>query len=215
MTNEARKQSVNLDVLSDGCVAWRYLDGAPETNEHAHGIGAAESDEDILVQGNIAVEEENDDVSGILQIDGNYTSRAGSMLSLDWDNYASDPSFISPSSSLPMIQDVSERSQRRSARARSNSTRDSVKDEGHGYCFRPRKLSFFDVDDLELSSESSASDVFDLHHGDLQGRARVRNQENLVPSLPDVDVPPALPPRAQRSQSVLVIARRQDLGHRS
>ena len=100
--------------------------------------------------------------------------------SLDWDNYASDPSFVNR---VPVI-------------------------------VRRRITRSFNVDDLEISSDTTSSSVFDLHP------AQVVNPDQDLPTLEERnpnenddhfdrvddhdDLPPVLPPRRRRSISVMV-----------
>ena len=159
--NNQAESSVNMDRVSLNCVGWRFLDNFP-------------------------------------QIDGNYTegnvtrstpptpnaSGAESANTLDWDNYVSDPTYISPVVQL----DWTARDRRRSSRERVKIRLESDKDNPCDYVLRPRRLSFYDVDALDVSSNASwYGEVFEMRHDDKQN-----------------DVPPPLPPRAARSQSVIV-----------
>jgi hypothetical protein len=133
-------------------------------------------------------------------------ARAGSLRSLDWDNYASDPTYSQENASTSILN-TSERELRQSFRHTVKARLASEKSRRDGYNLRPRQLSSFsynsdqdltdrlaqhsrvihpgfDVDDLSLSS-STASDVFELEDSD----------------------PPPLPPRNQRSASVMMCNR--------
>ena len=91
--------------------------------------------------------------------------------SLDWDNYASDPSFVNR---VPVIVE------RRITRS-------------------------FNVDDLDLSSDSTSSSVFELHpvqvvHADqdlpaLEERNPNENDDHFEQVDDHDDLPPVLPPR--------------------
>ena len=132
--------------------------------------------------------------------------RAASANSLDWDNYASDPTYSQENETNSRLN-ISERELRQSFRDRVKDRLASEKGKQKVYHLRSRQLSSFsfdsdldlgdrlaqhsrnihpdfDVDDLALSS-SNASEVFEL--GDPE--------------------PPPLPPRAMRSSSVMVCNR--------
>ena len=135
----------------------------------------------------------------IYQVDGNYTLppppdhslpkeiTESADNSLDWDDYASDPSFTLPPSDSSVISNISERAQRRSQRERTKSSKTSEKVCSPSYSLRPRKQpQFFNVHNLDISSDDTANDVFELTH------------ENY---------PPPLPPRSQRSLSVIICSK--------
>ena len=82
------------------------------------------------------------------------------MPSLDWDDYRSDPSFVNDAPFSPNLDR-----------------------------FNTPLNSSFDVNNLNLSSDTTASDVVNLHSGVV------------------TDAPPPLPPRRARSQSVIVCSK--------
>ena len=100
--------------------------------------------------------------------------------SLDWDNYASDPSFVNR---VPVIVG------RRITRS-------------------------FNVDDLEISSDTTTSSVFDInpvqvaHPDEDIAAAQERNPNENDDHYDLIDdhgeLPPVLPPRRRRSASVMV-----------
>ena len=116
--------------------------------------------------------------------------------SYDWDNYASDPTYISTLSDPNLETGLSERDLRRSFRDRTKRRQASEKEEEHAYNLRP---SSFDVDALDISSDSTwYGDVFDLQHGDVPVDPR---------DTQDVSDLPPIPPRSLRSSSVIVCSR--------
>ena len=140
-------------------------------------------------------------LDNVPQVDGNYTeqqSESESVRTMEWDNYASDPSYISP----PLEQDWTTRDQRRHSRDRVKRSLDSARVHSRDYNLRPRTLSFLDVDALDISSNASwYGEVFDLHPDGEQTAA-------VHTGVLDVDEPPPVPPRSQRSQSVIVCSSR-------
>ena len=144
----------------------------------------------------------SEDDEEIYQVDGNYTLflNPGSINnSLDWDEYAPEPSYSLPSTGS-LTPETSERAMRRSHREESKSSQAGEINSSSSYNFRPRRqLSFFDVDDLHVSSDDTDSDVFELQ------------QEEQAPPLLHPRYqrqdPPPLPPKPQRSSSVIVCSK--------
>ena len=136
--------------ISHGCVAWRYVDDRE---------GDLNSQQDTT-----ATEDHHLCMDPVQQVDGAAGFTPTSTLdptgttdvSLDWDNYVSDPSFV----------DISQ--------------------------IHPAQRSYtFDVDNLDLSSETTGSDVFPLQH-------------DRSPDLPALEeLPPLLPRMTQRTSVIM------------
>ena len=142
--NAPRASSVNMDTVSPQCVGWRYCvhgqdDHLGQEDGHAlHQVDGGVTP-DSLTSGTVS--------PPLHDVQGAHGADGGLDASLEWDDYVSDPSFVT------------------------GSTRASYRS--------------FDVDDLVISSDATGSDVFELQRGERE-------------------VTPPLPPRALRSQSVIV-----------
>ena len=173
--NKRIQTSVNLDSVSLNCVGWRFIDNVPQVDGNYTEQNMTQSTQHTPAQ-----------------------SGSESVKTMEWDNYASDPSYISP----PLQQDWTMRDQRRHSRDKVKTSLESARDYTQDYNLRPRTLSFLDVDALDISSNASwYGEVFDLHPDDEQ-------VANVHTSVLDVDDPPPVPPRSQRSQSVIVCSSR-------
>ena len=148
--------SVNLDIISHNYVGWRYIRGQPDhcevPGEQCQAVGGELQQVDGgITPASLTPETafpDIDDASSLGAV-------GGSMPSLDWDNYRSDPTFVNDDLFSPNVDR-----------------------------FNTPLNSSFDVNNLNLSSDATASDVVDLH-GEVV-----------------VDAPPPLPPGMQdHSQS--------------
>ena len=84
---ENEESSVNLDMVGNNCVAWKYCDEAA-VNDEQHAALVQQIDGGIITP---------ESLSPSIEVDQTQSNDA----SLDWDNYASDPTFVSTQSRSP------------------------------------------------------------------------------------------------------------------
>ena len=100
---ENEESSVNLDMVGNNCVAWKYCDAAAVNDEQQvavnddeppHNNGEQHAALLQQIDGGIITPES---LSPSTEVDQTQSNDA----SLDWDNYASDPTFVSTQSRSP------------------------------------------------------------------------------------------------------------------
>ena len=133
-------------------------------------------------------------------------SRAASANSLDWDNYASDPTYSQENERNPSLN-ISECELRQSFRDRVKDHLASEKGKQKVYNLRSRHLSSFSFDSDQDLGDRLAQHSRDIHPDfDVNDLALSSSNASEVFELGEPE-PPPLPPRAHRSTSVMVCNR--------